>query len=150
MNLVNKTMNNLKSLKNLKTYEILLAVLLVLYLVSGVSTPYELAPHVNNVFMYGSLVAIVVVLFLYSNPLLAVFFGVAAMVFFNRSRMVDHILMAPNQDNKDNVMKNLNSHLNERTLEEEMVGQIVRQPMNIAGPSSYQPVLCKTYNATDV
>ena len=59
MKLVNKTIN---CIKNMKTYEILLVILMVLYLVSGVSTPYALAPYVNNMFMNASLIALVIVL----------------------------------------------------------------------------------------
>ena len=70
MKLVNKTIN---CIKNMKTYEILLVILMVLYLVTGVSTPYALAPYVNNMFMNASLIALVIVLYLYGNPLLALF-----------------------------------------------------------------------------
>ena len=52
MKLFSKTV---KSFINFKPYEFILFVLLVLYLVSGVSTPYELSPYVNNIFMYLSL-----------------------------------------------------------------------------------------------
>ena len=41
------------SVKNMKTLEVVLFILLVLYLVSGVSTPYALAPYTNNVFMWS-------------------------------------------------------------------------------------------------
>ena len=147
MKLLNKSVNNLS---NMKTHEILFVVLLVLYLVSGVATPYNLAPYVNNLFSYVSLVAIVFVLFLYSNPLLAIFFGIVALVLVNRSRKVDHTLMKPSQENKNVALKKLNSHLKVKTLEEEVVGQVEKKPDNIPGPSSYHPVLCKTHNASQV
>ena len=147
MNLLNKLQNNLK---NMKTCEILLLVLSVLYLVSGVSTPYHLAPYVNNLYMYASFVAIVVVLLLYSNPLVALLVALVAIVFVNRSRNVDHNAMKPSQKNKNSELKQMNSHLKMTTLEEEVVGQLVRNPDNIPGPSSYHPVLCKTHNASSV
>ena len=147
MKLLNKSVNNLS---NMKTYEILFVVLLVLYLVSGVATPYNLAPYVNNLFSYVSLVAIVFVLFLYSNPLLAIFFGIVALVLVNRSRKVDHNVMKPSQENKNAALTKLNSHLKVKSLEEEVVGQVEKKPDNIPGPSSYHPVLCKTHNASQV
>ena len=147
MNFVNTIKKNCSSLK---TLEIVLFVLLALYLVSNVSTPYELAPHVNNVYMYLSLIAITVLLFLYSNPLLAIFFGISAIVLLHRSKQVDHNVMQPSVQNKDKVLQNLNANLKNKTLEEEIVGQIVRQPMNIAGPSNYHPVMCESHNATQV
>ena len=147
MKLLNKSVNNLS---NMKTHEILFVVLLVLYLVSGVATPYNLAPYVNNLFSYVSLVAIVFVLFLYSNPLLAIFFGIVALVLVNRSRKVDHSVMKPSQENKNAALTKLNSHLKVKSLEEELVGQVEKKPDNIPGPSSYHPVLCKTHNASQV
>ena len=147
MKLINKS---LKSVNNMKTGEILLGVLLVLYLVSGVSTPYELAPYVNNVFMSASLAAIVVVLYLYSNPLLAVFFAIVAFVFVNRSKKVDHRVMKPSQNNKNSNMRKLNKHLKEKSLEEEIVGQVVRNPDNTPGPANYNPVLCESHNASEI
>lgn len=147
MNLLNKS---LSGLKNLKTFEILFFVLLVIYLLTGVSTPYNLAPYVNNVFSYASMLALVFVLFLYSNPLLAIFFGISALIFIQRSRKVDHNVMKPTTNNKTNNMKNLNSHLNTHTLEEEVVGQIVKKPDNIPSPSSYHPVLCSAKGATEI
>ena len=150
MELLNKSIKSVKNLKNMETYEILLFVVLVLYLVSGVSTPYNLAPYVNNVFMYGSLLALVVILYLYTNPILALFFAFVAYVFYSRSQNVSHVKMAPSTQNKTQEMKKLNKHLETKTLEEELVGQIVRKPDNIPNPSTYQPVLCSSHNSSDV
>ena len=108
MKLVNKTIN---CIKNMKTYEILLVILMVLYLVTGVSTPYALAPYVNNMFMNASLIALVIVLYLYGNPLLALFVAIVSFVFINRSKKVDPIVMKPSEDNKDTAMDKLNTHL---------------------------------------
>ena len=147
MTLFSKTV---KSFKNLKPYEFILFVLLVLYLVSGVSTPYELSPYVNNIFMYLSLFAFSVVLYLYGNPLLAVFFLFVSFIFINRSNKVSHKVMKPSQQKKDTIMTQLNNPLSQKTLEEQMVGQIERHPNNIPGPSSYHPVLCDSHNASKI
>ena len=147
MTLFSKTV---KSFKNLKPYEFILFVLLVLYLVSGVSTPYELSPYVNNIFMYLSLFAFSVVLYLYGNPLLAAFFLFVSFIFINRSNKVSHKVMKPSQQKKDTTMNQLNDPLVQKTLEEQMVGQIQRHPNNIPGPSSYHPVLCDSHNASKI
>ena len=147
MRLFSKTV---KSFKNLKPYEFILFVLLVLYLVSGVSTPYELSPYVNNIFMYLSLFAFSVVLYLYGNPLLAAFFLFVSFIFINRSNKVSHKVMKPSQQKKDTTMTQLNNPLLQKTLEEQMVGQIERHPNNIPGPSSYHPVLCDSHNASKI
>tara|TARA_B100001175_G_C19194104_1_gene488176 strand:- start:201 stop:644 length:444 start_codon:yes stop_codon:yes gene_type:complete len=147
MTLFSKT---IKSFKNLKPYEFILFILLVLYLLSGVSTPYELSPYVNNIFMYLSLFAFSVVLYLYGNPLLAAFFLFVSFIFINRSNKVSHKVMKPSQQKKDTTMTQLNNPLVQKTLEEQIVGQIQRHPNNIPGPSSYHPVLCDSHNATKI
>tara|TARA_Y100000741_G_C18193721_1_gene534624 strand:- start:57 stop:500 length:444 start_codon:yes stop_codon:yes gene_type:complete len=147
MKLFNKTVNNFK---NLKPYEIILFVLLVLYLVSGVSTPYELSPYVNNIFMHLSLFAFSIILYLYGNPLLAAFFLIVSFIFIYRTNKVSHTVMRPSQEKKNNEMVQLNLPFNKKTLEEQMVGEIQKRPNNIPGPSSYHPVLCDAHNATKI
>lgn len=146
-----KFLNNFeKNFGKLKTFEIVLAVLLLLYLVSGVSTPYDLAPYVNNIYTYLSLLAIVFLLFLHSSPVLAIFFAITSVIFIMRTNRVSPRTMAPSVENKNKKMDNLNKNLNKKTLEEEIVGEIVRNPMNIVGPASYHPKLCDTYNAKQI
>ena len=60
MNLVNIFKNNLLQLKTIKTYELVFIILLILYLITNISTPYDLAPQVNNAYMYVSLFAITI------------------------------------------------------------------------------------------
>ena len=98
MKLFNKTLN---SFKNLKSYEFVLFILLVLYIVSGVSTPYDLSPYVNNTFMYLSLFALAFLLYLYGNPLLALLLLITSVVFINRSSKVSHTIMQPSQLNHE-------------------------------------------------
>jgi len=150
---------NFKNLKNITTNEIILIVLILLYLISNVSTPYELAPYINNIYTYFSLIAIVILLFLKTNPLIALFFGIAALIFVIRSNKVDHGVMAPSTHNKSLAMINLNSNTNnstnsnittQTTLEEELIGLIQKQPDNIINTNSYHPVSCETHNASDI
>jgi hypothetical protein len=156
MNSVNSISSNFKNLKNITTYEIILVVLIILYLISNVSTPYELAPYINNIYTYFSLIAIVILLFLKSNPLIAVFFGIAAVIFVTRSNKVDHGVMAPSTRNKSLAMINLNNNsvanniINQTSLEEELISSIQKQPDNIKNTNTYHPVSCETHNASDI
>jgi hypothetical protein len=136
-----------------------LVVVILLYLISNVSTPYELAPYINNIYTYFSLIAIVILLFLKSNPIIALFFGIAAIIFITRSNKVDHGVMAPSSVNKSlNMMKlnnntNINSNnsiMKQTSLEEELIGTIQKQPDNIINTNSYHPVSCETHNASDI
>jgi len=150
MNLVNNFKTKVLELKNIKTFEIAFVAILILYLVSNASTPYDLAPHINNVYMYVSLFAVVILLSLNTNPLIALLFAFVALIFLQRSKKVDHVVMAPSNANKTAAMEDLNSHLSIKTLEEEMVGQIDRQPDNIINQNTYHPVMCNTHDASQV
>jgi hypothetical protein len=147
MSLVSKTMSGFKNLKNVEIFFILL---LVVYLVSNMSTPYNLAPYVNNFFSYGSMVALVILLILYSNPLLALLFAISAIVFVYRSRLVDHNVMKTNEVNKNIAMKQFNENKKVYTLEEEIVGSMAVKPDNMPNPETYQPVLCSSHGATEL
>lgn len=150
MNLVNNFKTKVLELKNIKPFEIAFVAILILYLVSNVSTPYDLAPHINNVYMYVSLFAVVILISLNTNPLIALLFAFVALIFLQRSKKVDHVVMAPSNANKTAAMEDLNSHLSIKTLEEEMVGQIDRQPDNIINQSTYHPIMCDTHDASQV
>jgi len=164
MNSVNSISTNFKNLKNITTNEIFLVVVILLYLISNVSTPYELAPYINNVYTYFSLIAIVILLFLKSNPIIALFFGIAALIFVTRSNKVDHGVMAPSTLNKSVNMMNLNTNTNtsmntntninnimkQTSLEEELIGTIQKQPDNIISTNTYHPVSCETHSASDI
>lgn len=147
MSLVTKTMSGFKNLKNVEIFFILL---LVVYLVSNMSTPYNLAPYVNNFFSYGSMVVLVILLVLYSNPLLALVFAISCIVFVYRSRLVDHNVMKTNEVNKNIAMQQFNENKKVSTLEEEIVGSMVVKPDNMPNPETYQPVLCSSHGATEL
>ena len=167
MNFVNSIGKNFKNMKNITTPEIILVVLILLYLISNVSTPYDLAPYINNVYTYFSLIAIVMLLFINSNPLIAIFFGIAALVFVTRSNKVDHGVMAPstitkslnmmnlnNETTNTNIISNINNFDNalikQTSLEEELIGSIQKQPDNIINSNTYNPVSCETHNASTI
>tara|TARA_B100000989_G_C19334736_1_gene382383 strand:- start:23 stop:472 length:450 start_codon:yes stop_codon:yes gene_type:complete len=149
MNLVNKTMS-MSGLKNLKTLEIFFVLIMFVYLVSNMSTPYNLAPYVNNVFTYGSILALAVLLHLYSAPVVTLLFVVTALVLVYRSRQVDHNIIKPSEVNKNRALNDFNANKNVSTLEEEMVDKMVKKPDNIPNPQTYHPVLCSSHGATEI
>ena len=100
--------------------------------------------------MYISLFAIFILILLNSNPFIALFFAIVALVFMQRSKKVDHTVMASSTTNKTSAMNNMNSFLSVKSLEEEMVGQIDRQPDNIANHTTYHPVMCDSHDASVV
>jgi hypothetical protein len=150
MNLVNYFKNEVLELKKITPYELVFIIVLILYLISNISTPYDLAPQVNNAYMYISLFAITILLLLNSNPLIAILFAFVAIIFLQRSKKTDHSVMAPSTSNKTAAMTNMNTDLTIKSLEEEMVGQIDRQPDNISSLSTYNPVMCNYHNASDI
>lgn len=147
MKLFNKAYNNFV---NFKPYELVLVVLLVLYLISGISTPYSVSPYVNNYFMYLSLLALSFLLYLYGNPLVALVFLFTSYIFIQRSKYTSHELIKPSQNKTDSKLKELNSNLKEKTLEEEIVGKIVKNTDNLPNVSTYNPVLCDSHNASTI
>ena len=154
MNSINKITKNLTGntakLANIKSYEIIFIVLLLLYLISNVSTPYNYAPHINNIYMYFSLIIIFIILLLNSNPLIALLFAGVALVFLRRSKKVDHGVMAQSEHTKASKMAVMNSHLNSKSLEEEMVTLIEQRPENISSIENYNPVICDAHSASNI
>ena len=76
-------------------------------------------------------------------------FLIGILVFINRSQKIDLTINKPSQQNKNNTLKKLNSHLTEKTLEEEIVGSIKKLD-NIPNTSNYHPVLCDSHNAENI
>ena len=154
MDSINKVTNNLKNntmnLANIKSYEMIFIVFLLLYLISNVSTPYNLAPHINNIYMYFSLFVIFIILLINTNPLIAILFAVVAFVFLDRSKKTDHKVMAQTESNKSSKMNNMNGHLKTRSLEEEMVTLIDKRPENITSIENFNPVVCDTHSASNI
>mgnify|MGYP006196001967 CR=1 FL=1 len=146
MSLLSKELLNLK---NMSSLQIIFIVLIIIYILSGVNVPYNLTQYLNKPFVYASLFISVIVLYLYTNNILALVFLIGILVFINRSRTTDLTINKPSQQNKNNVLKNLNSHLTEKTLEEEIVGSIKKLD-NIPNTSNYHPVLCDSHDAENI
>ena len=154
MNSINIITNILKkntaNLNKIKPFEAIFIVLLIMYLISNVSTPYNFASHVNTIYTYLSLIIIFILLFLNSNPLIAILFGIVAVVFLQRSKKVDHITMSQSDANRSSKMEKLNTHLTSVSLEEEIVKLIEARPKNITSVENYNPVICDSHNASNI
>ena len=146
MSLLSKELLNFK---NMSSLQIIFIVLIAIYILSGVNVPYNLTQHLNKPFIYASLFISVIVLYLYTNNILALVFLIGVLVFIHRSRTTDLTINKPSQQNKNNTLKKLNSHLTEKTLEEEIVGSIKKLD-NIPNTSNYHPVLCDSHNAENI
>ena len=91
----------------------------------------------------------VIVIYLYTNKILTLVFLIGVLVFLYRSQKVDLNFNKPSQENKNKVLKNLNTHLTEKTLEEEIVSSIKKLD-NIPNSANYHPVLCDSHNAENI
>jgi hypothetical protein len=87
--------------------------------------------------------------YLYTNNILAFVFLIGVLVFINRSQKIDLNLNKPSQENKNKVLKNLNTHLTQKTLEEEIV-ESIKKIDNVPNSSNYHPILCDSHNAQSI
>ena len=146
MSLLSKELVNLK---NMSSLQIIFIVLIVIYILSGANIPYNLTQHLNRPFIYASLFISVIVLYLYTNNILALIFLIGVLVFIYRSQKIDLNINKPSQQNKNKVLKNLNTHLTEKTLEEEIV-ESIKKIDNVPSSSNYHPILCDAHNAEKI
>ena len=139
----------LDTLKNMSSLQVIFIVLIVIYILSGVNIPYNSTQYFNKLFVYASLIIAVFVFYLYTNKIITLVFLIGVLVFMNRSYKIDLNINKPSQQNKNKVFNNLNSHLRQKTLEEEIV-QSIKKLDNIPNTSNYHPVLCDAHNAEKI
>ena len=75
-------------LKNMQIPEIVVLVIFILYLIFPVSTPGELSPYIESPLGVVLLLVMIVALFLYSHPIVAVLFMFVAYTLLRRSAVV--------------------------------------------------------------
>lgn len=131
--------------------ELVLAILMTLYLAMGFRTPDILAGVVDHLVGKVIMVLIVIALFLYSNPILAV---LAALVAFELARRTDSGTLAslskyaPSEEKKMSQFTAFNQF--PYTLEQEMVAKMA--PAVYSGSSftqaSYKPMLDNLHDAS--
>ena len=132
--------------------ELVLVILLIIYLILGLKTPEPIANVIDT--LVGKIVIIVVViyLFMYANPILAVVALLAAFDLMRRSSMATGIdalkKYAPSEEKKSSQFTAFNQF--PYTLEQEVVAKMA--PIMKSGASlsqaSYKPLLGNIYDAS--
>lgn len=146
-------MDSLKDLlKKQHTGELVLIVLMVIYLVMGFKTPELVANMVDNIIGKVVIILVVIYLFLYTNPILAV---VAALVAFDLMRRSSETTglgalqaYAPSEEKKMSQFTAFNQF--PYTLEQEVVAKmapIVRSGASLSR-ASYKPLLDNLHDAS--
>lgn len=120
--------------------ELVLFVLFVLYIVFPMDIPYPMASLIDSSLGMVALFVITVYLFLKTNPLLGVLFIFVAYELIRRSSNITArsaiINYTPSQAKKEVEFASLNSPLEKKTLEEEMVE--IRAPIgSTTSPADY-------------
>jgi hypothetical protein len=132
--------------------EFILVILMIIYLIMGFKTPDLIANMVDNIVGKVVIILVVIYLFMYSNPILAV---VAALVAFDLTRRSNAATglgalaaYAPSEKKKISQFSAFNQF--PYTLEQEVVAKmapIVRSGTSIH-PPSYKPLLDNLYDAS--
>ena len=128
---MNMKMPNMKSMMMNNPLEMVLLVLFVIYLVFPISTPQFLAPMVDSSLGMVGIFAIVLFLFMYSHPLLAILYIFVAYELIRRSTQVTgrtaYLQFTPSQAKRDANMQAMNVP-KEESLEEAVVSQMAPVP----------------------
>lgn len=88
-NLVKSSKNFI--VKNVKSHEIVLSILLFLYIFSGVKTPIALLPYINNYITYILFIIVAFIIIMFVNPQMGLLFSIAFYILFRRSSSTDNI-----------------------------------------------------------
>lgn len=134
--------------------EFVLIILMIIYLILGFRTPEIVANLVDNVLGRVVIILVVIYLFIYSNPMLAVLAALAAFDLMRRSNdttglgaLKDY---APTEEKKSSHFSAFNQF--PYTLEQEVVAKmapIVRSGNSLT-QSSYKPILENLHDASTV
>jgi len=147
--------NIVKALKKPEPSEIVLGILMIIFLLMGYKIPSSLSYIVDSFMGKVVMILIVVFMFMYTNPILAV---LAVFVVLNIMMNGDSanfstsqtIQFAPSEANKESQLTKFNQF--PYTLEQEMVKKMT--PIAKHGASmkkaEYQPLLENTYDASPV
>lgn len=110
--------------------EMILFVLFLIYLLLPISTPRLIAPFVDSAVGLTVIFALILFMFFYSHPLLAILFLFVAYELVRRSSWVTgrtaYIQYTPTQAKKDAAMRAMNPP-QEMTLEQDMVAKMAPQ-----------------------
>lgn len=128
--------------------EMILFVLFIVYLLLPISTPRLLAPYIDSAMGMSLIFALILFMFFYSHPLLAILFIFVAYELVRRSSWVTgrtaYIQYTPTQKKRDAAMRAMNP-ADEITLEQDMVSKMAPQ-LTVGSDSletSFKPVASK-------
>ena len=148
-------MNSFSSLfKKENMGELILIVLLIIYLIMGFKTPQPVASLITSLPGKIIIFIIVVSLFIYSNPILAVLALFVAFDLMRRSSIATGIdalkRFAPSEEKKTSQFTAFNQF--PYTLEQEVVKKMapIIQSGSSLTPASYKPILENLYDASPV
>ena len=148
-------MNSFSSLlKKEHRGELILTIIFIIYLILGYRTPQPVAFLVDNIVGKIVIFIIVIYMFLYMNPILAVITLFVAFDLMRRSSMsVNNNLIQsyiPSEENKMNQFTAFNQF--PYTLEQEVVKKMapIVQSGSVLKKASYKPMLEDLYGASPV
>lgn len=134
--------------------ELILCILFIIYLIMGYKTPEPLANYIDSLVGKIVIFIIVIYLFIYSNPILALLALFVAFDLIRRSSIATGIdalqKYAPSEEKKMSQFTAFNQF--PYTLEQEVVAKmapIVQSGASLTKPS-YKPSLENTYDASPI
>ena len=132
--------------------ELILVILLIIYLISGYQTPESVADVIDTIGGKIVIFVIVVCLFIYSNPILAVLALFVAFDLMRRSSVATGSKFMSKYSNCEDEKSSQFSAFNQfpYTLEQEIVKKMapIVQSGTTLTKASYKPILDNNYNAT--
>jgi hypothetical protein len=134
--------------------QLILTIILIIYLILGYKTPQPLAFLVDNIVGKIFIILIVVYMFLYMNPILAVISLFVAFDMMRRSSstMYNQLIQnyIPSEDNKMGQFTAFNQF--PYTLEQEVVKKMapIIQSGSVLNRASYHPLLDNLHDASPV
>ena len=147
-------------IKSGKIHETLLTIVLLIYIIFDIPTPFFLLDLTQNIYFKVILTILIMSLFLYINPLISCLAIIAVFILFNRSNKEIKSLI-PNENTKlqnmtsynkqDTSTNNLNTtKQSSSSLEVEMVSQMAPQIVGSEEVFSFQSVVPKVHNAQNI
>lgn len=147
-------MDNLNMLKKDKRREFMLTILFIIYLIMGYNTPEPIAKVVDTIIGKIVIFAVVVALFMHTNPILAVLGLLVAFDLMRRASLAtgnDAVsTYLPNEERKNSQLNAYNQF--PYTLEQEIVKKMAPVVQNSSAMTkpSFSPVLENLYDASPI
>jgi hypothetical protein len=147
--------NIVKALKKYEPAEVVLGILMIIFLIMGYKMPMSISQALDSFIGKMVMLLIVVFMFVYTNPILAILALLVAfkiMMSGNNSdvNVMQAIEEAPSEENKSSQLTQFNQF--PYTLEQEMVKQMapIMKPGSSISKAEYKPVLENNYDASPV